>query len=124
MRYLDRIVLPDERVLHRGRLHWGIFLLPSAIGTLFILPLLRWLTCEAVVTSRRIVIASGWWRRSTFELPVDRFESIQIEQSIFARLFGFGSVLVVGVGGGRHLFGYMADPASFRRAAEQAVYGV
>lgn len=124
MRYLDSIVrVPEERILHRGRLHWTAFLYPSSILTLFILPLVAWLTCEAVVTNRRIVIASGWLRRYTFELPLTRFESIRIEQSILARLLGFGSVLVVGVGGGRQLFAHMARPLEFRRAAERAIYG-
>ncbi len=123
MRYLDSIVsVPEERILHRGRLHWTIFLYPSSILTLFVLPLVRWLTCEAVVTSRRIVIASGWLTRHTFELPLSRFESIRIEQSILARLLGFGSVLVVGVGGGCQLFLHMARPLDFRRAAEEAIY--
>jgi uncharacterized membrane protein YdbT with pleckstrin-like domain len=123
MRYVDSIVIaPEERVLHRGRLHWSIFVYPSSILTLFILPLVRWSTSEAVVTSRRIVIASGWLRRHTFELPLSRFESIRIEQSLLARLLGFGSVLVVGVGGGRQQFSHMARPLAFRRAAEQALY--
>src|SRR5512141_3384124 len=117
MRYLDSIVtVPEERILHRGRLHWTIFLYPSAILTLFILPLVRWLTCEAVVTTRRIVIATGWLRRRTFELPMSRFESIRVEQSIPARLIGFGSVTVAGVGGGRQVFIHMASPLAFRRA--------
>src|SRR5690242_7454415 len=114
MRYIDSIVVAaDERVLHRGRLHWSIFVYPSSILTLFILPLVRWFTCEAVVTSRRIVIATGWLTRHTFELPLSRFESIRVEQSIVARLLGFGSVLVVGVGGGRQLFSHMAQPLAF-----------
>ena len=71
MRYIDSIVTaPEERILHRARLHWTIFFRPSSILTLFLLPLVRWLTCEAVVTSRRIVIASGWLTRYTFELPL------------------------------------------------------
>ena len=79
MRYVDSIVVePDERILHRGRLHWTIFFYPSSILTLFLLPLLRWLTSEAVVTSRRIVIATGWLTRQTFELPLTRFESIRV----------------------------------------------
>jgi uncharacterized membrane protein YdbT with pleckstrin-like domain len=124
MRYIDSIVTaPEERILHRARQHWTIFLRPSAVLTLFLLPLVRWFTCEAVVTTRRIVIASGWLRRYTFELPLSRFESIRIEQSILARLLGFGSVLVVGVGGGRREFAHMARPLAFRRAAEQAMYG-
>ncbi len=124
MRYLDSIVaVPEERILHRGRLHWTIFLRPSAFLTLFILPLVRWLTCEAVVTSRRIIIASGWLRRDTFELPLIRFESIRVEQSIPARLLGFGSVVVAGVGGGARAFTHMARPLAFRRAAEVALYG-
>lgn len=123
MRYLDSIVaVPEERILHRARLHWTIFLYPTSILTLFILPLVRWLTCEAVVTTRRIVIASGLLTRHTFELPLSRFESIRVEQSIVARLLGFGSVLVVGVGGGRQQFAHMARPLAFRRAAEMALY--
>jgi len=123
MRYLDSILaMPGERVLHRARLHWTVFLHGSSILSLFILPLVRWLTSEAVVTSRRIVIVTGWLRRSTFELPVSRFESIRVEQSIVARLFGFGSIVVVGVGGGREAFKYMRRPLDFRRAAERAVY--
>lgn len=123
MRYIDSIVTDsEERIIHRARLHWSIFLRPSSFLTLFLLPLVRWLTCEAVVTTRRIVIASGWLRRYTFELPLSRFESIRIEQSLVARLLGFGSVLVVGVGGGRSTFERMARPLAFRRAAEGAFY--
>lgn len=123
MRYIDSIVtIPEERILHRARLHWTIFVRPSSILTLFVLPLVRWLTCEAVVTTRRIVIASGWLTRHTFELPLSRFESIRVEQTLLARLLGFGSVLVVGVGGGRQYFAHMARPLAFRRAAERALY--
>lgn len=124
MRYIDSIVTAsEERILHRARLHWTIFFRPSSILTLFLVPLVQWLTCEAVVTSRRIVIASGWLTRHTFELPLSRFESIWIQQSIIARLLGFGSVLVVGVGGGRREFAHMAQPLAFQRAAEEAMYG-
>ncbi len=122
MRYIDSIVTaPEERILHRARLHWTIFIRPSSILTLFLLPFVRWLTCEAVVTSRRIVIASGWLTRHTFEMPLSRFESIRIEQSILARILGFGAVFVVGVGGGRQGFTPMAQPLAFRRAMELAV---
>lgn len=122
MRYIDSIVTaPEELILHRARLHWTIFFRPSSILTLFLLPLVRWLTCEAVVTSRRIVIASGWLTRHTFEIPLNRLESIRIEQSIPARVFGFGSVVVLGVGGGRQQFAQMAHPLAFRRATELAV---
>ena len=124
MRYFDSIVQADgERVLYRARLHWSIFCYPSSLLTLLVLPIARWFTCEAVVTTRRIVMATGWLRRCTFELPVSRFESIRVEQSILARLLGFGSVLVVGVGGGRQFFAHMARPLEFRRATERAVYG-
>jgi uncharacterized membrane protein YdbT with pleckstrin-like domain len=125
MRYLDSIVgVPGERILHRGRLHWTIFLYPSGFLSLFTLPLVRWMTCEAVVTTRRIVIATGWLHRRTFELPLSRLESIRVEQSILARLLGFGSVIVAGVGGGRQEFAHMARPLAFRSAAtEHVAYG-
>ena len=125
MRYFDKAIVPceGERVLHRARLHWTIFVRPSSLLTLFVLPLVRWWTSEAVVTTRRIVMSTGWLRRYTFEMPVARFESIRVEQSLLARLLGFGSVLVVGVGGGRQAFTHMARPLAFRRAAEQAIDG-
>jgi uncharacterized membrane protein YdbT with pleckstrin-like domain len=123
MRYADSIVVaPEERILHRGRLHWTVFVYPSSILTLFIVPLVRWFTSEAVVTTRRIIMATGWVTRHTFELPLSRFESIRVEQSIVARLLGFGSVLVIGVGGGRQRFAHMARPLAFRRAMESALY--
>jgi uncharacterized membrane protein YdbT with pleckstrin-like domain len=125
MRYVDSIVTsPGEHILHRARLHWTIFVYPPSILTLFLLPLVRWLTCEAVVTGHRIVIANGWLTRHTFELPLSRFESIRIEQSIVARFLGFGSVLVVGVGGGRQHFLHMASPLASPRAAEKAMVSV
>lgn len=122
MRLVDSIVSsPGEHILHRARLHWTIFLYPLSILTVFLLPLVRWLTCEAVVTSRRIVIASGWLTRHTFDLPLSRFESIRVEQSILPRLLGFGSVLVAGVGGGRQQFAHIASPLAFRRATEHGL---
>ncbi len=125
MRYFDKAIVPrdGERVLYRARLHWTIFVYPSSLLTLFVLPLVRWWTSEAVVTTRRIVMSTGWVRRYTFEMPVTRFESIRVEQTLLARVLGFGSVLVVGVRGGHQLFTHMARPLAFRRAAEQAVYG-
>jgi Bacterial PH domain len=62
-------------------------------------------------------MSTGWLRRYTFEMPVTPFESIRVEQSIVARLLGFGSVLVVGVGTGRQRFTHMARPLAFRRGA-------
>jgi uncharacterized membrane protein YdbT with pleckstrin-like domain len=56
-------------------------------------------------------------------MPLSRFQSIRIEQSILARLLGFGSVLVVG-GGERQLFTHMGRLLAFRRATEPAVRDV
>ena len=125
MRCFDKIIVPrnGERVLFRGRLHWTVFCYPSSILTLFLLPLVKWLTCEAVVTSRRVVFVTGWLHRRIFEVPTARIESIRVEQSLLARLLGFGSVQVVGVGGGWRWFTHVAHPLAFRRAAEEAMHG-
>lgn len=66
--------------------------------------------------------ATGWLHRRTFELPLSRLESIRVEQSIPARVLGFGTVMVAGVGGGRQVFTHMAWPLAFRRAAEEVLY--
>src|SRR5919197_1546927 len=59
----------------------------------------RW-TTEIAVTDRRIIYKEGFIRRRTIEMHMDKVESVDVEQSILGRLFGYGDILVRGVGTG------------------------
>ena len=55
---------------------------------------------------------------SVAELAVESVESVQLDQSVWGRLFGYGRLLVTGTGDARILFPPMAEPVKFRRAIE------
>src|SRR5262249_20716537 len=74
---------------------------------------------EMSVTNKRLVIKTGLLNRRTIELLLGRVESIQVVESFWGRMFGFGTVVVHGTGGTRESFHKIAHPLEFRRQMEQ-----
>ncbi len=74
-------------------------------------------TTELVVTSRRVVAKRGLVRRDTFEMLHRRVESISVHQSIAGRVFGYGTLVLHGTGGGLETIPTVAAPLAFRNAA-------
>jgi uncharacterized membrane protein YdbT with pleckstrin-like domain len=75
----------------------------------------RW-TTETDVTDRRVVHKTGFIKRSTFEIALDKIESVDVDQSIFGRLFNYGDVTILGVGEGRQRIPTIASPLAFRNS--------
>lgn len=73
----------------------------------------RW-TTETHVTDRRIVHKTGFITRETFEMNLDKVESVEVNQSIPGRILCFGDVLVRGVGEGDEKIAMIAAPLQFR----------
>jgi uncharacterized membrane protein YdbT with pleckstrin-like domain len=73
----------------------------------------RW-TTEIAVTSKRIIYKRGFIRRYTFEANLNKVESVDVYQSIPARIFGYGDLTVKGVGEGGTLLKTIAQPIEFR----------
>ena len=67
---------------------------------LFIPEWLTWWTTEIAVTNHRFIYKAGVMRRTTTEIPIDRVESVDIEQSLIGRLLGYGTVIVHATGTG------------------------
>ncbi len=78
-------------------------------------------TSEYGVTNKRILIKTGWIRRNTLELFLDKVEAINVTQSIPGRIFGYGTIRMVGTGGTEDPFFYIPDPLNFRKVAQQQV---
>ena len=53
---------------------------------------------EIAVTDRRIMFKRGLIRRHTVEMNMQKVESVDVDQTLFGRLFDFGDVTVRGVG--------------------------
>jgi uncharacterized membrane protein YdbT with pleckstrin-like domain len=73
----------------------------------------RW-TTETDVTNLRVVHKSGFIKRRTFEMSLDKVESVDVNQSILGRIMGYGDVTVRGVGEGAETIKTIASPLEFR----------
>jgi uncharacterized membrane protein YdbT with pleckstrin-like domain len=73
----------------------------------------RW-TTETDVTNLRVVHKSGFIKRRTFEMSLDKVESVDVNQSILGRIFNYGDVTVRGVGEGAETIRTIASPLEFR----------
>jgi uncharacterized membrane protein YdbT with pleckstrin-like domain len=75
----------------------------------------RW-TTETDVTTLRVVHKEGFVSRKTFEMSLDKVESVDVNQTILGRLFDYGDVMVRGVGEGDKEIKTIASPLAFRNA--------
>jgi uncharacterized membrane protein YdbT with pleckstrin-like domain len=75
----------------------------------------RW-TTETDVTNMRVVHKTGFIKRRSFEMALDKIESVDVDQSILGRLMNYGDVTVNGVGEGREKIRTIAAPLAFRSA--------
>jgi uncharacterized membrane protein YdbT with pleckstrin-like domain len=75
----------------------------------------RW-TTETDVTNMRVVHKSGFIKRRTFEMALDKVESVDVNQSILGRLMNYGDVTINGVGEGRETIATIASPLAFRNS--------
>ena len=75
----------------------------------------RW-TTETDVTNMRVVHKTGFIKRRSFEMALDKIESVDVDQSILGRLMNYGDVTVNGVGEGTQNIPTIAAPLAFRSA--------
>jgi membrane protein YdbS with pleckstrin-like domain len=75
----------------------------------------RW-TTETDVTNMRVVHKTGFIKRRTFEMSLDKVESVDVNQSILGRLLNYGDITIQGVGEGTQTISTIASPLAFRNA--------
>jgi uncharacterized membrane protein YdbT with pleckstrin-like domain len=71
-------------------------------------------TTETDVTNLRVVHKTGFIKRRTFEMSLDKVESVDVNQSILGRILNYGDVTVRGVGEGLETIKTIASPLDFR----------
>jgi uncharacterized membrane protein YdbT with pleckstrin-like domain len=86
--------LHKDFVMYLTALVLGVATLVSALHAWFI----RW-TTEIAVTNKRIIFKRGFITRHTAEMNMDKVASVDVDQSIWGRMFDYGSVRIVGTGG-------------------------
>lgn len=96
----------------------GIWLIPA------ILIWLGWRNTEQGVTNKRVIHKHGIISRKTEEMRLNAIESVFINQGIFGRIFGYGTVTVTGRGQGDVKLKWMTDPLRVKREIENADHEV
>jgi uncharacterized membrane protein YdbT with pleckstrin-like domain len=102
----------------------GVILLCLAVAAVVAIAALYWtvkawfhrLTTETDVTNRRVVHKTGFIKRRTFEMALDKVESVDVNQSIAGRVLNYGDVTIMGVGEGKETISTIAEPLAFRNA--------
>lgn len=117
--YVDSVLVRGERVEYRAKLHWRIYFTMKAVLTLWISPIIRQKTSEFVITNKRVIMKTGLISRKTFEMNLQKIESVNVDQSLWGRLLGFGTVSIVGTGGSRESFSDISEPLLFRRKFQE-----
>lgn len=125
--YVDKVLQPGEQVRYRASLNWILYAPGVAVGlvaavlylatsggfwhfvalVIFAIGLVLiarawfdWWTTEIAVTDRRVITKTGFIRRKTTEMNMDKVESVDVEQSVLGRICDYGDVIVRGTGAG------------------------
>lgn len=109
-------------VLSRQATADGLVLLCLVASGLVALAALYWtikgwfhrFTTETDVTNLRVVHKTGFIKRRTFEMALDKVESVDVDQTILGRILNYGDVTIRGVGEGIETIKTIASPLAFR----------
>lgn len=121
----------DKIVRQRGgylKILWGLHpLLRFGILGMFFLGLYFFAhmmivkaTTEICVTSERLIYKKGLIARMVGELNIDRIEGVSVRQGVLGRIFGYGNVIIRGMGVGEVVLPPIESPIEFRRAVMEA----
>lgn len=66
------------------------------------------------VTNKRVILKTGVISRKAVDLVLAKCEGLHIKQSVWGRIFNFGTITVT-TGGVSSTYPYIADPLAFRR---------
>lgn len=77
-------------------------------------------TTEIGVTDIRMVYKQGLVARAVGEINIDRVEGVNVLQGIMGRIFGYGRVMVRGMGVGEVVLPPIEQPIRFKKAIEKA----
>ena len=117
--YVNNNLIREEKVEYETTYHWIIFFTLKSFLTLFIAPALQRWSDEFVITNKRVVIKTGLFSRKTFEMNLSKIESVNVDQSVWGRLLGYGSITIIGTGGTRESFDTIQKPLEFRKRFQE-----
>lgn len=147
MGYIEDSLMQGEKIIYEAKLHYFMYWKPVALVILAIVVLflpiedaMKWkLICSGVllvlaaiwafavnngkryiVTNKRLIEKTGIIRRQSIELMLRKCESVQVNQSIAGRIFGYGDVVVT-TGEDSSTYEYIWHPVKFSTQINQQI---
>ena len=114
-KYVNKHLLSGEAVVYETTYHWITYLSWASLFTLGLHPYIQSKTDEFVITSKRVIIKKGLLVFYTFEMNLNRIETVHIKQGLIGRMLGYGSITIIGTGGTSERFTEIKNPIQFRQ---------
>jgi len=145
MSYVKNNLMSNENIVYTAKIHWfvfvpGLLLMLIAFANtgqevdnpltpffwffgvaLFLKAMLEKSSTEMAVTNKRIIAKTGIIKRDTVELNHNKIESFNVNQGVFGRIFGYGTITINGTGGGKSPIKNIDAPLVFRKNAMEAI---
>ena len=130
MSYVLKTMSENESILYKAKFHWlytfSAFLVlllldVILIGIIIFLSMMinKW-TTEIVLTDQRLVYKTGWIKRNTQEVALNRLEEINLNQGFWGRIFDYGKLDIHGTGIALIDLPNIDSPLEFRTAIGNA----
>jgi uncharacterized membrane protein YdbT with pleckstrin-like domain len=89
-----------------------------------ILPFIKYYASEFVITTQRIIIQHGFIARRSYEMLLDKVESIEVDQTLNDRLvWGSGTLIITGTGGTKEAFPNVGGAIKFQKHLNEMLHG-
>lgn len=101
---------------------WLTFILLLCIGVSILAVAIPYYCTELAITNKRIIAKFGFIARNTIETNLEKVESVGVAQGIIARIFNYGSIVIVGSGSSHAPIPGISDPIAFRKKYDEVAH--
>lgn len=99
----------------------GLFILIFNGALPFLSAVVNVTSSEFGVSTKRVLMKTGFISRHSLETLLSKVESISVFQGVLGRLLGYGSIIISGTGGSKEFFFGIRDPMEFRRVVQEQI---
>ncbi|WP_353387658.1 PH domain-containing protein [Halopseudomonas sabulinigri] len=129
MSYIEESLSSGETIHKVFQLHWfakvpmycWIVLGIPTLGITWLIAIYEYFRLRSIeqgVTNKRVILKTGIISRNTEEMKLTSIETVEIEQSVWGRMFGYGTVKLTGRGISDVTFKNIDDPMAVKREIE------
>lgn len=114
--FLSKIIVPQYA-------HFVFWPLIALAVLLLVPPFTRYFLSHFVLTNQRVLIRHGFFTRTSYEMILEKIESIAVNQSLADRLvWGAGTLVITGTGGTKEEFPNVGRAIAFQEHLNEALH--